>query len=498
MKIAPTSSPPSRLHETARSASTSRPDHLAINMEGIENLRAMGGAVLQNLAERDTGLDSDNVKTLMEMADQELTSVISNIPIDRATNDLILTIGHLIDGDIDAAKSTAEPETLANELVIEIEQSDVNETPESATSTKMQRALSILNTLGDLLAKLGRNEFESDMGRWGSNLTLSCVRTGLISATLTVFRQITGFFLESRLLANATPVQTRSLVTILNLTIGSVQNVLGALRDEYKGTANVETRLARAGALFLSVAALILAATAPQALPLLASYSTQMAFYSYATDLVNLFLPITDNAKASTKGTAASGLLNGFLQYLGFTGMNYSAPHSGPGYAMSQGSEPPTNESETFTFQLLKWVENSIGSLTSREGSPDIPMLALNLEHDIRRGAINGLTDVVGQVAGGELMHYFQKEPTEGGFRLKVSAQIPKREQTLNQFLSTNAIRTSVLESLIALVICSTKYLSTLPISKEVVDQIVNALAGAFFVASRFSGVYVNERTTPA
>lgn len=293
-------------------------------------------------------------------------------------------------------------------------------------------------------------------------------------------------------------------MSAIALAVGPVLNILGAARDEWNHTANLETRLARLGTFTLSIAAVVLVATAPQALPAFAAYGAQTAFYSFATDLVNLFLPTTDNAKANLGGTDASGVLNGALQYLAFTGMNYTAPHSGPGYVMSQGKEPPPTEPQTFAFELSVWSDQNIG--TASDPNPTVQGRANEIVeslvpivgHDFLRGAYNAGADVASQVIGGELMHALQGENTDKGFRLNMSARVPTAEQVANQLLSTNAIRTSVSETIIAVVISATRFFSTLPISKANVDHIVNTLVAAVVFAGRFGAVYVNERTKPA
>lgn len=369
----------------------------------------------------------------------------------------------------------------------------------------IQRTHTIVDLCVEFLTKLARNEFEGDLGRWASNLTISGVRTGLVIGILTTVRQLIGFALEKSLVSNAAAPLTRNVMSAIALAIGPALNILGAIRDECNGTANQQTRLARVATLTLSMAALALTASAPAAaMPALAAYGTQVAFYSFANDLVNLFLPITDNSKANLGGTAASGVLNGALQFLAFTGMNYTAPHSGPGYVMSQGKEPPPTEPQTFAAQLSVWLAQNTD--TASDPNPAVQSRANEIVeslvpivgHDFLRGAYNAGADVASQVIGGELMHALQGENTGKGFRLNLSARVPTAEQVANQFLSTNAIRTSVSETIIAVVISATQYFSTLPISKADVDHIVNTLVAAVVFAGRFGAVYVNERTKPA
>ncbi|SCZ41296.1 MULTISPECIES: hypothetical protein [unclassified Pseudomonas] len=375
----------------------------------------------------------------------------------------------------------------------------------SESDTFIRRGQIILEYLGEQLGKLVNNEFEGDLGRWASNLTISSVRTGLVTATLTVIRQLAGFALEKTLQSNAASPLTRSVISTVVQSLGPLLNVLGAIRDECNNTASWETRAARLVTLVLSVLAFAAAATVPTALPALAPFVSQMAFYTFAQDLVSLFCPTGDNAKASPGGTVIAGLLNGMLQFLSFTGMNYTAPHSGPGYVMAQGNQPLPPESEGLAFQLANWMEQQANAAPGANLSVEerakqiVESLIPVLGHDMLRGLLNGGADVFGQVFMGEAGHALQEEPSEEGFRVApISFRIPTAEQAANQLLSTNAIRTSVGQIIMSVVISASRYFSTLPIPKEVVDHIANLLVAAVVFAARTGTAYVNARSTPA
>lgn len=499
------SSPPSglRVHGNTASSAPARPDHTTVEMGGCASIAVELTQCGHD--EHASELHPDDTRMMFEGVDQELKAVVTTETRGNATADEIaLTVKHLIQGDFDAARAAATPGSPAEYVVLNMP-TELPENTDSSPSATMQRAQTIIDSLGELLAKLGRNEFEGNLGRWASNLTISGMRTGLVIGTLTAVRQLIGFALEKSLFTNAAAPLTRNVLSAIALSIGPALNILGAIRDECNGTANQQTRLARVATLTLSMAALALTASAPAAaMPALAAYGTQMAFYSFANDLVNLFLPITDNSKANLGGTAASGVLNGALQFLAFTGMNYTAPHSGPGYVMSQGKEPPPSEPQTFAAQLSVWLAQNTDTASDpnpavqSRANEIVESLALVVGHDFLRGAYNAGADVASQVIGGELMHTLQGENTGKGLRINLSARVPTAEQVANQFLSTNAIRTSVSETIIAVVISATRYFSTLPISNAEVDHIVNTLVAAVVFAGRFGGVYVNERTTPA
>lgn len=497
------SSPPPTLQyhgNAVSSAPPARPDHTIVEMEGTEAIaEALSNSVT---AQHTSELRPDTLITVSESVVQNLNDVMLEMPSDEHSRGLCQVVQHVLSGDFEAASAAATPGSLAERLT---QACVATKSLGSSVEAMIQRTHTIVDLCGELLTKLGRNEFEGDLGRWASNLTISGLRTGLVIGTLTTVRQLIGFALEKSLFTNAAAPLTRNVMSAIALAVGPTLNILGAARDEINGTANQQTRLARLFTFILSMAALALIAAAPTAaMPAFAAFGAQTAFYSFINDLLNLFLPVTDNSKANLGGTATSGVLNAVIQFLAFTLMNHTASNSGPGYVMSQGKEPPPTESQSFAHQLSVWVTQNTdmapGSNPSSESraADIVESLVPVVGHDFLRGAYNAGADVAGQVFGGELMHALQGENTDKGFRLNLSVRVPTAEQVANQFLSTNAIRTSVTETIVAVVISATRFFSTLPISKADVDHIVNTLAAAVVFAGRFGTVYVNERTKPA
>lgn len=510
MHVSPRPPSPPQPHSVASGSApqTHRKDHTIVEMgdctssQNIDKTLTLQFNAPDGCAARISGPET---RILLKDIDQILEDFITDLPVSSSVNDqeLARTIKLAIDGDFSSAKDSAAPESVAEFVVITIGDQDSSTKTEQSPAATLQRAQTIIDSLGDLLGKLGRNEFEGDLGRWASNLTISGLRTGLVVGTLTTIRQLIGFALEKSLQSNAASPLTRNVIGAISLMIGPALNIIGAVRDECNGTANTQTRLARLAVLTLSMAALVTAAAVPQALPALASFGSQMALYSLATDLVNLFLPIGDNSKPTPSGAAASGGLNGAIQFLAFTAMNYTAPKSGPGFAMSAGSKPST-ATEVFAAQLSEWLTRSADVVADPDQSPMnrateiLESLTPVLGHDALRGAYNAGADVASQVLGGEIMHALQPEKAPEGFRIQLEpARIPTAEQVANQFLTTNAIRTSLSETIIAVVISASRYFSTLPISKAEVDHVVNALVAAVVFAGRPSVLYANQRTTP-
>lgn len=512
MPLSPAGFPTSRLPtqpDTNLSARTPRKDHTIIEMDSYVSADQIGTALMLQVPYPD-GPDNSfvvvEIEPVLKGIKRNLNEIIATESTGHAVDsaNLAQTIDQLLAGEVEGAKSNALDGSIEEYIAIKIGEMDPSIKTEQSPTATIQRAQTITDSLGELLGKLGRNEFEGDLGRWASNLTISGLRTGLVVGTLTTIRQLIGFALEKTLQSNAASPLTRNVIGAISLMIGPALNIIGAVRDECNGTANTQTRLARLATLTLSMAALATAAAAPQALPALASYGSQTAFYSFASDLVNLFLPISDNSNPNATGTVATAGLNGALQFLAFTAMNHTAPNSGPGYAMSAGSAPPTAD-EVFATQLSDWLARNTEAAVSVELPVEnrtteiLESLAPVIGHDVLRGTYNAGADIASQVLGGEIMHALQPEKNPEGFRIKLMPpRIPSAEHVANQFLTTNAIRTSMSETIITVVLSASRYFSTLPISKAEVDHIVNALVAAVVFASRPGFVYAHQGTKPA
>ncbi|MGO4313416.1 hypothetical protein AB4Z35_26810 [Pseudomonas sp. KB_15] len=370
------------------------------------------------------------------------------------------------------------------------------------TSIALQRAQTIVDSLGELLGKLGRNEFEGDLGRLASNLTINGLRTGLIVGTLTTIRQLIGFALEKCLQSNAASPLTRNVIGGVSLMIGPALNILGALRDECNGTANTQTRLSRLLTLSLSLAAFAVALVTPQALPALASFGPQMAFFTLARDLTQVFVPLNDNAQINPPGTAANAGLYGALQFLLGTAMDHTAPNSGAGYAMSAGSGPSTADGG-FTAQLMNWMQHAGDTFVTSNTTPEtraaeiLESLVPVLGHDILRGVYNAGVEIMSDVAGGEMMHRLQSETAPDGFRITFAPRVPSTSQVADQFLTTSAMRTSFGGAIMAAAISAGTYFGSLGLSASAVNHAVNAVVAAVAIAGLPGFFYAHQGNRP-
>jgi hypothetical protein len=487
----------SAANATVSPSQTIRRDHTIIEMEGCSQDIAKGITEHSKTHNEHTPLPVNDVVLEMETFVRELDAVIAeklaNAPTHTET--LVLTITSLIDGDPDGVNQAKD------HIALQIDDPSLFEGSmhQQGTSIALQRAQTIVDSLGELLGKLGRNEFEGDLGRLASNLTISGLRTGLIVGTLTTIRQLIGFALEKCLQSNAASPLTRNVIGGVSLMIGPALNILGALRDECNGTANTQTRLSRLITLSLSLAAFAVALVTPQALPALASFGPQMAFFTLARDLTQVFVPLKDNAQINPPGTAANAGLYGALQFLLGTAMDQTAPNSGAGYAMSAGSGPSSAD-DGFAAQLMNWMQHASDTLNTTpetRAAEILESLVPVLGHDILRGVYNAGVEIISDVAGGEIMHGFQGERAPDGFRITFAPRVPSTSQVADQLLTTSAVRTSFGEAIMAAAISAGTYFGGLGLSASAVNHAVNAVVAAVAIAGLPGFFYSHQGNRP-
>ena len=446
-------------------------------------------------------INMDGIGPVLNSCRQQLDAFINELSIDHSAESAAAqeTVIDMLEGNVSRARANANPESLSAVIIHQLENAGLND----VTLTAVQRAQAIVDSLGELLGKLGRNEFEGDLGRWASNLTIATLHTGLIVGTLTTIRQLLGFAIEKCMQSNAASPLTRNVIGGISLMIGPALNILGALRDECNGTANAHTRLSRLATLTLSMAAFGVALATPQALPALASFGPQMGFYTLARDLVHLFVNITDNAPPTAGGVAARGALFGGLQFLAGTAMDTTAPNSGAGYAMSADSGPSSTDN-SLAAQLRVWMERATDTSMSSNPSPEsraeeiLKSLTPVLGHDVLRGAYNGGIEIVDAVLGGELMYALQDKKAPEGYRVKFDyARIPNASQIADGMLTTAAMRTSFGQTIMAAAISAGTYFASLGLPPAVTNHAVNGVVAAVAFAGFPGFVFAHAGNKP-
>lgn len=490
---------------------TKREDHIAIDMD--MDSATYSTRIGDELKEYSTSVDEpayqvqmDEVRVTLEDFDRMLAEYIEQEPASSSNHAEKFEKGvkELLSGHYDETVQAGSDGDLLEVIVQYCDAPMFKSSGGSQhTDTYIQRTQSIVDFLGELLGKLGRNEFDGNLGRLASNLTIATLHTGLIVGTLTTIRQLLGFAIEKCMQSNAASPLTRNVIGGLSLMIGPALNILGTLRDECNGTANAHTRLSRLATLTLSMAAFGVALAAPQALPALASFGPQMGFYTLARDLVHLFINITDNAQPTAGGVAATGGLYGALQFLAGTAMDTTAPNSGAGYAMSADSGPSTTDN-SLAAQLRVWMERATDTSTNSNPSPEsraeeiLESLTPVLGHDVLRGAYNGAIEIADKVLGGELMHALQGKKAPEGYRVKFgSAHIPNASQIADGILTTAAMRTSFGQTIMASAISAGTYFASLGLPAAVTNHAVNAVVAAVAIAGFPGFVYAHAGNKP-
>jgi hypothetical protein len=477
-----------------------RKEHQIVDIDQPVSSQVVAEQLNQHLPYVSVNLTGADFGPILNKFDQSLAQTIIEMPNHETvgTSALVQNLKTLLH---DGETENVEPGSIDDLVCLEINNRELfagsQHSPDSPPL--VQRAQSIVDSLGELLGKLGRNEFEGDFGRLASNLTISGLHTGLIVGTLTTIRQLVGFAIEQCLQNNAASALTRNVTAGISLMIGPSLNILGALRDECNGTANAHTRLARLATLTLSMAAFAVALTAPQALPALASFGPQMGFYTLARDLVHLFINVSDNTQPTAKSVAASAGLYGALQFLAGTTMDNVAPNSGAGYAMSADSGPSTT-ADSLAAQLRAWMERSSAESMGSTPSPESILESLMpiLEHDVLRGVINAGAEMTDKMLGGEITHALQNEKAPEGYRVKFgSPHIPSASQVADGILTTAAMRTSLGQTIMASAISAGTYFGSLGLPTSVVNHAVNTVVAAVAIAGIPGFIYAHTGNQP-
>jgi hypothetical protein len=91
------------------------------------------------------------------------------------------------------------------------------------------------------------------------NLLNVGARTGLIVTLTTVLRQVVGFYVEQAIREGDSPQASQAWNVAAITMIGPALSLMGALRDEGAGTANLQTRLGRVCMASITMGALIAA-----------------------------------------------------------------------------------------------------------------------------------------------------------------------------------------------------------------------------------------------
>jgi hypothetical protein len=366
-----------------------------------------------------------------------------------------------------------------------------------------------LRTLADTLVALLRNDSTASTAfRWLANVAHVGLRTGLIVGLATAMRQAVGFAAERALTLGAAADSTRAAIGYAAMALGPALNLVGLLRDELNHSATVQSRLARASMVSVTLATLA-AAHEQGIMPLLGSFGTLATTYSLARDIAQLFLPLQDNAPIDWRSTALGGAGWSALQTPAGVAMDALAPDSGPGYAMAIARRAAQ------AAEAMLETAGPTASPVEREAAIQgavrdaLAEVSGHAAHDFIRGAINAVPEVVDDLLRPGLARYYQVQnilsQAEGGlapeqvagFRVVVAPRLPTASQSIQQLLNPDAMRISAFNTIYAVALMADQALAGIgaPLARSAA---VGVTVSAACMAVYFPFVYVHVQNPAA
>ncbi|WP_157652077.1 hypothetical protein [Burkholderia ubonensis] len=403
--------------------------------------------------------------------------------------------------------------------------------------TGRERAIAVMDFAGRII----NNDFEGGLGRWAANGVNVGIRTGLIVGLTTTLRQLIGFSIEKAYQLRDAPMPAREVIGAAAMLLGPALNIAGFARDEANHTATPQSRTARVAMLALSVGALIVASQTgePSTLgSLMSSFGPQMASYTLARDLAQLFLPLNDNAPINLGGALAGGAAYSAVQFGVGEALDSWAPSSGAGRVMGAAAAAarPSASAAATTERMVEWFTSEPGStsaahasLSSAESVSDrvrsaISSLQPDLAQDVTRGVLNAAAEIFDDLVRpgiSRALHVSQtqaatrqqalaergdpeaavaalsREDTDG-LRVRVAARVPSSTEVANQFLTTDAMRTSALQTIMGIAMSAATALENTNLSSANQGHVVNAVVAAVVALIYEPFLYAHAQRTPA
>lgn len=403
--------------------------------------------------------------------------------------------------------------------------------------TLQERTIAMMDFAGRII----NNDFEGDLGRWAANGVNAGIRTGIIVGLTTLLRQLIGFSLEKALTLGDASMPAREIMGAGAMLLGPALNMAGFVRDEVNHTATTQSRTARMAMLALSAGALFVAYQTgnPSTLgSLVSSMGPQALSYTLARDLAQLFFPLSDNAPINVGGTLAGGAAYSGIQFGAGEAMDALAPSSGAGRVMAAAAaaaRPPANETaiaermvEWFTAESASTSPDNTLTLNARTISDRVrsavSSLQPDLAQDITRGVINAAAEISDDLIRpgiSRALHVSQTQAAvrrmalaEGrdpwaavaalprsdtdGLRVRVEARMPNSTQVANQFLTTDAMRTSAFQIITGLAMSAATALENSKLSSVNQGHVVNAVVASAAALIYTPFIYAQVQGTPA
>lgn len=300
----------------------------------------------------------------------------------------------------------------------------------------------------------------------GLNLLNVAARTGLVVTLTTVLRQLVGFYVEKAIREGDSPEASQAWAVAAITMIGPAVSLMGAIRDECAGTANLQTRLGRVCMASITMGSLI-AAHLTGASSSMLSTAVNTTVYTFARDLCNAFFPFKEkNAGAvNDKATAVSMAAFGTVQYV-LEHLAPLMPASGPGRAAAD----------------LGW---SLGA-------------------DAIAGAVNALGAVIDDVVfilcrswsllspsvGLEAASVDPESLRQHALEVRTEARVPTAQQLRDAMFNNAASRTSAFMGLVLALGAATVELSLTELGENTQVQLVNVALGMMMMLIYFPFIW--------
>jgi hypothetical protein len=307
----------------------------------------------------------------------------------------------------------------------------------------------------------------------GLNLLNVAARTGLVVTLTTVLRQLVGFYVEKAIREGDSPEASRAWEVAAITMIGPALSLMGAIRDECAGTANLQTRLGRVCMASITMGALI-AAHLTGASSSMLSTAVNTTVYTFARDLCNAFFPFKEkNAGAvNDKATAVSMAAFGTVQYV-LEHLAPLMPASGPGRAAAD----------------LGW---SLGA-------------------DAIAGAVNALGAVIDDVVfilcrswsllspsvGLEAASVDPESLRQHALEVRTEARVPTAQQLRDAMFNNAASRTSAFMGIVLALGAATVELSLTGLGENTQVQLVNVALGMMMMLIYFPFIWSCSQSDP-
>ena len=244
-------------------------------------------------------------------------------------------------------------------------------TPSNTAPTRIERAVALLESC------------QAALSGPADNLAAVGGRTGVIVAMSVALRETIAYYVQQALDSNDVSEANRAWATAGVFMVGPCLNLLGLVREEWQGSANLRSRLGRLSMLGLTLGTGI-AVGLQGGLARMTTSTVSTTLYALMRDVMNTFFPLNSNVtEFNLLPTAAAagltGVFGGMLEWL--------AP-----YLPGSGQTGSGGAAQGLDYDLFGTL---LHSLTTVCGAiqDDLTLLGLNFHGTAPPGAGRGIGD---------------------------------------------------------------------------------------------------------